>query len=255
MSSAQQHWFARTTSRRPRRSGRFCWSEPSNSEAATGSLSGCILNPRDVRTRRLRERRAMRPQNFSVACEAEHHAYRQAFVAHIVKSNPLRRRFDFFQRECVGCKAVEARSPIGRQARPALVHRGAIAPAFETGFRRVEIPQCIKIAPPACAEPIHDDGDLVEIIGQMKRIHSGYTKLCPVNQHLNGALVRAHCGITNSVARWKFPLGQWRVAHGVRPDRKKELRRACCSPPPHSLLACMRELLTKRCATADKTAP
>ena len=81
----------------------------------------------------------MGPQNFAVAGEAENHAYRQTFVAHIIKLNPVRRRLDFLQPEGVGCKAVKPRSPIGCQASPALAHRGAIALAFQAGFGRVEI--------------------------------------------------------------------------------------------------------------------
>ena len=115
---------------------------------------------------RLRDRRAARPQNFPAGREAEHHAHRQAFMAHVIKLNAVRRRLNFLQAEGVGRKAVEPRPPIGGQARPALAHCGAIAMAFEAGLWRVEIQQRLEIAPPARIEPIHNDGDLVEIIWQ-----------------------------------------------------------------------------------------
>jgi hypothetical protein len=146
------------------RSGRFCWSEPSESGAATGSFSG--LNAKGILPRPLRDRRAGRPQNFSVGCEAEHHPDRQAFMVHVVKLNTIRRRLDFLQPECIGRNAVKPPSPIGCQSCPALVHRAAIAPAFQAGARRVQIQQRIDIATPARVEPIHDDGDLVEIMWQ-----------------------------------------------------------------------------------------
>ena len=158
--------IAKTTRRRSRRSTRFCWSGPSKSGAEPDSLSGSVLNAKRILPGRPHDRRAMRPQNFAVVGEAEHHACQQAFVAHIIKLNPVRRRFDFFQPERVWSETVEPRSPIGCQGRPTRVHRGAIASALQAGFRRVEIPQRVKIAPPACVQPIYNNGNLVKIVWQ-----------------------------------------------------------------------------------------
>ena len=90
----------------------------------------------------------------------------QALMAHVIELNPVRRRLNFLQPEGVGRKTVEPRSPIGCQVRQALLTLPPVALAFEAGLSRVEIQQGLEIAPPAGIEPIHDDGDLVEIIWQ-----------------------------------------------------------------------------------------
>lgn len=58
-------------------------------------------------------------------------------MADVVKLNPVRRRFDFFQPEGVGRKVVEPRSPISGEVHPALTDRRVATPAFQAGLLRV----------------------------------------------------------------------------------------------------------------------
>ena len=119
-------------------------------------------------TQRLPRGGASGALDLGVARKGERDADRLAFVAQIIEHDALGGRRDFLQPEGGGCERIEARPPIGFEFGAAFADLDPAAPAFERRVVGIEVEQCRQVAIPARVQPVDHQGDLIEIIRQIR---------------------------------------------------------------------------------------